>query len=194
MKEELIRQSIQLFDEKGFTNTSIQQITDALHVTKGTFYYYFTSKEQLLYMIHLHYIDGLLTRQQAIMKQKQTALEKLSSMITLIVDDMNEFQLEARVFFREMKHLSAQHSDEIKEKRKQFRQGIQSVIEEGQQHREISTTIKADLAAFAVLGMTNYCYEWYKQSGTMSTSELAVQYVEMILKGMMTNGRNDERS
>lgn len=194
MKEELIRQSIQLFDEKGFTNTSIQQITDALHVTKGTFYYYFTSKEQLLYMIHLHYIDGLLTRQQAIMKQKQTALEKLSSMITLIVDDMNEFQLEARVFFREMKHLSVQHSDEIKEKRKQFRQGIQSVIEEGQQHREISTTIKADLAAFAVLGMTNYCYEWYKQSGTMSTSELAVQYVEMILKGMMTNGRNDERS
>lgn len=145
-------------------------------------------------MIHLHYIDGLLTRQQAIMKQKQTALEKLSSMITLIVDDMNEFQLEARVFFREMKHLSVQHSDEIKEKRKQFRQGIQSVIEEGQQHREISTTIKADLAAFAVLGMTNYCYEWYKQSGTMSTSELAVQYVEMILKGMMTNGRNDERS
>lgn len=194
MKEELIRQSIQLFDEKGFTNTSIQQITDALHVTKGTFYYYFTSKEQLLYMIHLHYIDGLLTRQQAIMKQKQTALEKLSSMITLIVDDMNEFQLEARVFFREMKHLSVQHSDEIKEKRKQFRQGIQSVIEEGQQHREIATTIKADLAAFAVLGMTNYCYEWYKQSGTMSTSELAVQYVEMILKGMMTNGRNDERS
>lgn len=194
MKEELIRQSIQLFDEKGFMNTSIQQITDALHVTKGTFYYYFTSKEQLLYMIHLHYIDGLLTRQQAIMKQKQTALEKLSSMITLIVDDMNEFQLEARVFFREMKHLSVQHSDEIKEKRKQFRQGIQSVIEEGQQHREISTTIKADLAAFAVLGMTNYCYEWYKQSGTMSTSELAVQYVEMILKGMMTNGRNDERS
>ncbi|WP_010302968.1 TetR/AcrR family transcriptional regulator [Kurthia senegalensis] len=194
MKEELIRQSIQLFDEKGFTNTSIQQITDALHVTKGTFYYYFASKEQLLYTIHLHYVDELLKRQQTIMNQKQTALEKLSRIITLIIEDMDDVQLEARVFFREMKHLSTENNQNIKQKRKQFRLNVQSVIEQGQDHREISNTVKADLAAFAVLGMTNYCYEWYKQEGTLSTSELAVQYVEMILKGMVANERNDEGS
>jgi AcrR family transcriptional regulator len=38
MKEKIIQQSIQLFGEKGFKETSIQDIVDSLSVTKGTFY------------------------------------------------------------------------------------------------------------------------------------------------------------
>ena len=64
MKEEITRHSVKLFQQKGFSETSIQDIVDSLGVTKGTFYYYFKSKEQLLMEIHSRYIDDLLHRQK----------------------------------------------------------------------------------------------------------------------------------
>ena len=38
MKEKITEQSVKLFQEKGFSETSIQDIVDLLGVTKGTFY------------------------------------------------------------------------------------------------------------------------------------------------------------
>src|SRR5699024_11597620 len=72
IKEEITKHSIQLFEKKGFSQTSIQDIVDVLDVTKGTFYYYFSSKEQLLMDIHLQYIDNLLSRQQMIFEDRKS--------------------------------------------------------------------------------------------------------------------------
>ncbi|MEH7546671.1 MULTISPECIES: TetR/AcrR family transcriptional regulator [Bacillaceae] len=55
MKQKLIETGIQLFDQNGFKSTSVQDIVQLLGVTKGTFYYYFNSKEELLKDIHLIY-------------------------------------------------------------------------------------------------------------------------------------------
>ncbi|MES9741731.1 helix-turn-helix domain-containing protein, partial [Priestia megaterium] len=53
MKDLMMERSIQLFAQKGFKETSIQDIVNELNVTKGTFYYYFKSKQELLMDIHL---------------------------------------------------------------------------------------------------------------------------------------------
>ncbi len=37
-----------LFVEKGYDQTSINDILKIIEIAKGTFYYYFTSKEELL--------------------------------------------------------------------------------------------------------------------------------------------------
>lgn len=47
-KEAIIRTSEKLFFEKGYDETSIQDILDALSISKGGFYHYFESKIALL--------------------------------------------------------------------------------------------------------------------------------------------------
>lgn len=47
-KEELLRTALELFAERGYENTPVQAITDAIGIAKGTFYHYFDSKEALL--------------------------------------------------------------------------------------------------------------------------------------------------
>lgn len=47
-REEIIRETVKLFAEKGYVNTSVNDILAAVNVAKGTFYYYFKSKESLL--------------------------------------------------------------------------------------------------------------------------------------------------
>lgn len=46
-----------LFETKGYDNTSVDQIVSAAGVAKGTFYYYFESKEDILQAM-LEEIDG----------------------------------------------------------------------------------------------------------------------------------------
>ena len=47
-KEKIIEVGEKLFLEKGFPNTSVDDITNALGIAKGSFYTYFSSKEELL--------------------------------------------------------------------------------------------------------------------------------------------------
>ncbi len=47
-REQLLRTSAQLFAERGYHPTSVADIVSALGVGKGVFYWYFSSKEELL--------------------------------------------------------------------------------------------------------------------------------------------------
>ncbi|SES64035.1 regulatory protein, tetR family [Salinibacillus kushneri] len=121
MKEQITHQAILLFGERGFSKTSIQDIVDALGVTKGTFYYYFTSKEQLLMEIHREYIYNLLERQKRIIdKGGLTQKEKIIGIIRLLITDIADKGPRARVFFREMRHLTNENREDIKQNEKIF--------------------------------------------------------------------------
>ena len=47
-KQKVIKKAHQLFIDKGFYNTSINDILDYSSISKGTFYNYFSSKNELL--------------------------------------------------------------------------------------------------------------------------------------------------
>lgn len=47
-KQELLKIAYKLFLSKGYENTSVEDIIDEAGIAKGTYYYYFESKEQML--------------------------------------------------------------------------------------------------------------------------------------------------
>ena len=50
-KDKIIEKSMELFREKGYHTTKVEEITKALGISKGNFYTYFNSKEEVLYEI-----------------------------------------------------------------------------------------------------------------------------------------------
>lgn len=187
IKEKITKHSIQLFEKKGFSQTSIQDIVDALDVTKGTFYYYFSSKEQLLMDIHLQYIDNLLARQQVIFDNTSlTNIEKLEKIILLLIKDIKEKGSSGRVFFREIRHLNNMNTSKVKEKRNNFRFRIEEVVQEGIKTKEFQSDLRADIIAFGILGVTNYSYNWFNPNGDASPEELAEIFSKMILHGIVS--------
>ena len=46
-KRKIFEESLKLFAEKGYDNTSIEDITENVGVAKGTLYYHFSSKEEI---------------------------------------------------------------------------------------------------------------------------------------------------
>jgi AcrR family transcriptional regulator len=188
MREELTRQSVKLFQQKGFSETSIQDIVDSIGVTKGTFYYYFTSKEVLLMEIHLRYIDDLLSRQKVILDGTECFRNKIVGIATLIIHDIKTQGANGRVYFREMRNLTPENVEKIKKKREEFRLNIEQVLIEGIQSGEFRKNLHPKMIAFAILGVTNWSYQWFNPSGDVSVEELANMYVDFVL-----NGINSER-
>lgn len=184
MKEAITTHSVKLFQEKGFSETSIQDIVDSLSVTKGTFYYYFKSKEQLLMDIHSRYIDDLLNRQTNIIENEQNCQSKIVKIIVLIICDIKTQRPNGRVYFREMRNLAAENADIIKEKRKKFRNNIEQVIIEGIETGEFRNSLQPKMITFAILGVTNWSYEWMNPSGDVSVEELAEMFSDFVLHGI----------
>jgi AcrR family transcriptional regulator len=78
---EFINAAESLFNDKGFENTSIDDIVQKVGVAKGLFYYYFKSREELLAAI----VDRILAEMEqivveAINRKGLTAMERLSAM------------------------------------------------------------------------------------------------------------------
>jgi len=185
MKEKITGVSIQLFEKQGFSETSIQDICDSLGVTKGTFYYYFKSKEALLMDIHLRYIDDILEHQERILSDVNVNYRtKLFQTVNRLLQSIEQQGASARVFFREMRHLSEERLPLIIAKRNQFRVNIETMLRQGVDDGEFRGDLNVRIAAFGLLGMTNWSYQWFHPHGELSDREVAQIFVEMLLRGI----------
>lgn len=185
MKEQILDTCTRLFEQKGFSETSIQEIVEELGVTKGTFYYYFTSKEQVLVMIHRKYIDSLLEQQQIIMEKAGLSnREKLRALIYLLLKNIEPLGDSARVFYREFRNLNEKHMAEVRKKRNQVRFAFQEVIEAGMESGEFKPNLVPEIVTLGILGACNWTYQWYKPDGTHSTKEISSIYSDMICQGI----------
>jgi AcrR family transcriptional regulator len=185
MKQRILEAGIQLIDENGFKSTSINDIVEAIGVTKGTFYYYFASKEELLKDIHILYIEDLIHRQEEILANTSTTCtNKLYEIIHLLISNIRTKRQSARIFIREIRHLSKANFVSIRQKRNMFRDNIQSLLEDGIYKGEFKPGSRADIVTLGILGMTNWSFYWFNPFGLVSEEELSKIYVEMILSGI----------
>ena len=77
-KEFILDIAEKMFIEQGFDQTSIAQILDATQIAKGTLYYYFTSKEEIMDAIIERWIERSFEQVRIWVEQKQLPiLERL---------------------------------------------------------------------------------------------------------------------
>lgn len=188
MKQKIMEMGILLFDQNGFKSTSVQDIVELLGVTKGTFYYYFGSKEELLKEIHLNYIEGLIIQQEEIMRNPNYDFAaKLSEIVYMLIKNIRKQRPSARIFTREMRHMSEKNIVEMKEKRNVFRRNMQRLIEEGIDQGVIKQGFRPDIITMGILGMTNWSYYWYNPEGEVSEEKVVEIFLDIILNGISQN-------
>jgi len=75
-KSEILDTAEKLFITKGYETATVNDILEAVKIAKGTFYYYFKSKEDVLDGIVKRYIDAGLEKAQAIASDPQLGVEE----------------------------------------------------------------------------------------------------------------------
>lgn len=89
-KQLIIEQALHLFASKGFESTSIQEITDACGMSKGSFYLSFKSKEELHFSIFEYFFDKLSIRFKELdMVSNLTPREKLQQFLMIQFEEID---------------------------------------------------------------------------------------------------------
>ena len=89
-KQELLNIAYQLFIQKGYEETSIDEIIAQAHIAKGTYYYHFPSKEATLEAVIDMMINNEVKRAQEILAATIPVPQKLIGVITSLRPEQNE--------------------------------------------------------------------------------------------------------
>ena len=80
-KIELLKIAYRLFLEKGYENTSVDEIIEEAGIAKGTYYYYFKSKEQTLEEVIDMMLDAEEVKARAVMNAPLSIPQKVVGVI-----------------------------------------------------------------------------------------------------------------
>lgn len=89
-KQELLNIAYQLFIQKGYEETSIDDIIAQAHIAKGTYYYHFPSKEATLEAVIDMMINNEVQRAQEVLSAPISVPQKLIGVITSLRPEQNE--------------------------------------------------------------------------------------------------------
>jgi AcrR family transcriptional regulator len=184
-KKNVFEVAAEVFHRKGYDNTSMSDVAEAAGLTKAGLYHHVSSKESLLYTV----LDsGLDLTESYVMKPLEAIadpIERLKTMIELHLRlVLEERNLEVTGLLHECKTLAPADRTRINRRKKEYVKMSTNVIADAIRKYNI-TDVNPKLAAFALLGMLNWTYQWYKPSGSHSREEIVTQFQNIFLNGIL---------
>lgn len=180
-RREVVAQAAELFDRSGYHTTSVAELARAVGLSKPALYHYFSGKDEVLFWIHEEFIDLLIARQRG--REHAPAVESLLEVMSDVLELMDTHRGHVRVFFEHHRELANEDRATIRAKRNAYRTMVEDVVRRGiaeGEFREIDTR----LATFAVFGMCNWAYQWYRPGGALSTRQIAELFFDLIVNGL----------
>jgi len=172
-----------LFDKAGYHNTTVEDIARAVGLRKATLYHYFKSKDEILHSIHDEFITLLIDRHEARVSVPMSARQRLLEIIADILELMETHRGHVRVFFEHHRELGEEEREAIRDKRDTYETYVSQEIARGIEDGELRP-VDVRLATFALFGMCNWAYQWYRADGPLRTREIAYVFWEILLRGL----------
>jgi TetR/AcrR family transcriptional regulator, cholesterol catabolism regulator len=180
-QQQLVRQAARLFADRGYDQTTIQDLAQEIDLAAGGIYHYVGSKENLLAMICDQLMDPLLERTRELLKEPADPAAQLRELVRLWVDHVTENRDHMLVFQQE-RHVieTGEQWREARASRKRFERLLEGVVDELHAHDEARLG-DPRMTLFALLGMVNHTVQWYRPRGTLSPQQIADGYVDLLV-------------
>jgi AcrR family transcriptional regulator len=174
--------SARLFADKGYLETSMDDIAAAAKVTKGGIYHYFGSKTDVLYFICSTYVDMDLENLEQALSRIETTAEKVKFIIFRHIEHYTTRMFGAKTLLNEAYNLPLRYFKEVKAREKKYFAIVSGVLSQypgAQGHKEIVTAL-----TFTLFGMMNWIYSWYNPKGRIKPEELSQLIYDVFTKGV----------
>jgi AcrR family transcriptional regulator len=184
MRVNILEASVKLFKTYGYMRTSIDDISQAVGLTKGGVYHYIDKKEDILAEIHDYMADSYLERLNKYVNPEPDPYRKLVNYIKTHVEVMKDFQDYIKVFFTEAENLSKKSFKRIMKKRDIGRAMLHDIIISGIRTKQFRDDVDPNITTFLILGMINWFYLWYRPAGPRSIEEIIENINTLVLYGI----------
>lgn len=178
---QVVDDAARVFAERGYDQTSVQELSEAIGLAAGGIYHYFGGKEQLLIHICDQLMDPLLDEARTLAAVGDgPAADQLRGIVRLWVAHALEHRDHMLVFQQE-RHV-IEHGDQwkaVRRNRKAFERIVEDVVARAQDEGAVGGDRRLVLAA--LLGMVNHSVQWYRPGGRLKPEQIADGYVDLVL-------------
>ena len=178
--QRILKESSAIFADKSYHQASVRDISAATGISLSGLYYYFRSKEELLFLIQSHCFETILERIRHDLVEVRDPEERLRTLIrnhlTFFADNMAEM----KVLSHEGHTLTGEYGQRILEQKREYSEVVQSILTslapEG-------TSVDPRVATFSLFGMMNWIYTWYRPDGDVGVEQLVHDMSHLFLRG-----------
>src|ERR1700729_3388513 len=180
-RQEILRTAARLFQQRGYDATSMNDVAAALKLSKGGLYHHFQSKDEILFEIMNHAMEITQDLVIAPVRRIIDPEQRLRALIRLHIEVvLSPRDREITVMLHENHPLPPTLRKRIKTRKKEYLHFVESVMADVQRARRAKGGVSPRAAAFALLGMINWIYQWYKPEGDLQTNNLIPQFTDLV--------------
>ena len=189
--QKILKTSAKIFAEKGFHHTSVRDIARATRKSLAGLYYYFTTKEELLYLIQERCFLTLLQRWEQAAATHADSRARIRAFtenhLSFFLHNMHEM----KVMAHEDESLSGEFQDKILVLKRRYVKVLMDLIGELQEQQG-GKRFDLRAATFVLFGMMNWIYTWYQPKRDLPFAQLIEQMLRLYFLGLINGAKADE--
>ncbi|MFD1039833.1 TetR family transcriptional regulator [Virgibacillus byunsanensis] len=180
-KQQILFSAIGIVNKKGYAGATMEDIAAELLMTKGSLYYYFKNKSDLMYQCHNFVLSQASEDLERILNGEGSTKEILFKMVATHIDYAIEEKETFNLIMEPKRFFNEEQLKLVLELRKRYEGLFDQIISRGIQERIFSTE-EPTIARMIILGAMNWIQQWYKPKGRLSKEELVEIYSDYIIK------------
>jgi AcrR family transcriptional regulator len=188
VRDQILRTAADLFRERGYRATTLDDIAARLGMSKASLYTSFRAKEEMLAAISRQTIETFTRELSLVLRSNLAPEDKLRR----VVRDHVRFVIANRsfltVFFSEEANLPRRLARALAAQKDRYDKGVESIVLEGMR-RGVFRDVPPRLVVFGLLGMLNWLYKWYDPRGRWGAEEISATFLSLIEGGLLRRRR-----
>ena len=185
---EIYRTAAQIILRKGYDATSVNDIANALGMTKAGLYHYINGKKELLFDIMNFGLWELDEEVAAPAKEIRDPAARLRFIVGAHARLVTRGQGAITILVDEVTALTPAQQRKITQRKRAYFDFLRGTLDElkaSGKMRDVNTTA----AAFSLLGMVNWLSRWFQQGGALDEEQAAEEIVKIALHGLLRPSR-----
>ncbi|SDP94880.1 TetR/AcrR family transcriptional regulator [Lentzea jiangxiensis] len=180
--ETLLVAAAELFYERGYDGTSIQDLAHRLGVTKSALYHHVPGKEALLRLAVDRALDGLFAEVAKLDAVGGRAVDRLEHLVRGSVAVLVE-RLPFVTLLLRVRENSETERDALA-RRREFDQVVTALVADAAAEGDLRADVDPATTTRLLFGMVNSVIEWYRPQGGLGAAELADAVVRVAFDGL----------
>jgi TetR/AcrR family transcriptional regulator, cholesterol catabolism regulator len=190
---EILAHATDVFCKKGYEGASMRDLSRASGMSLAGLYYYFQSKERLLFLIQKHTFTTIVER----LKTRLDGVNDAEQRIRILILNHLEYFLSNKAAMKVLSHeddaLKNSFASEVAAIKREYYRICVGLLDELKRDRGLQFSTR--IAVLSLFGMMNWIYTWHRTRTDADAAELASEMSEIFLCGVMnrTRARKDGR-
>lgn len=184
IREKIIETAWRLFHEKGFSETTINDIISEAEISKGTFYYYFRSKDNMLDTLSV-VLDEEYERLAAEIPEDMPSYDKLVKInydVHTFINENIDYRLLAYLYSTQ---ITKDKSSSLLDRNRFYFRYLEDIMEEGRRRGELTDELSVpEMVKFYSLEERALVTDWCMNNGNYHLGEYSRRMFPMMIAGL----------